>query len=221
MPPMYHPVAMDVIDGERYWQNWDKGESAKRIDEYWLAAEAGWRQKLVGHLREEFSGEASITEVGCGSGLIYGEMADQGLVTPRTYVGGDVSLSMLSIAHKRFSQIDLCRLDIFRLPFADRSRDNVINIQVLQHLPDYQAAVEELVRITGRRLYICTWFTAKPENVIQFKPSDVADEQPYYNNYYALKPFADHLIKSAGDRIGDIRWHPFTDINAAVCVDFQ
>lgn len=173
----------------REWENWDKGEIARSVDKYWCgdSLEAEWRKVLVRDIEAEIGRGTSILEVGCGSGLIYHEMLKRRIVTTKSYIGGDVSQKMLEIARGRFPQTSFSHLDIFNLPYSDKSQPNVICISVLQHLPHYAEAVKELIRITGRRLYIATWFNQSFEDNIVF--GETAWGASFHDNCYSLPKF--------------------------------
>lgn len=174
---------------ERYWQNWDEGEAAQSIDFYWVdnKFEANWRKLLVSDIQAEFGKKAPILEVGCGSGLIYEEMLRHRVVTTKSYLGGDISQNMLALARQRFPTAKFADLDIFNMPFPDKSQPNVICIHVLQHLPHYAEAMKELARITNRKLYMTSWFNQTGEDNIVWE--DTPWGSPFYNNRYSLPKF--------------------------------
>jgi hypothetical protein len=117
------------------------------------------------------------------------------------YIGGDVSEKMLAIAKKRLPDTELMHLDIFDIPVQDQLYDNVICIQVLQHLPDYREALRELI------------FSA---------PSDKWDGQRFYNNHYSLSGFIKDIYISGRDNIRDIVVHRFyNDPNYSVFIKFD
>ncbi len=207
--------------GGRYWQNWDRGEAAKRIDAYWLAEEGAYRTSLVADLRACFGKRVPLLEVGCGTGLIYGELRRQGVVTAASYQGGDVSRSMLDIARQRFPAARFGEMDIFSLPFADRSQRNVICIHVLQHLPAYDQALRELLRVTGERLYLASWFIPGQEDELVFsEPSERWDGQSFHNNAYALAGFLTKLVAAADREIADLHVRHVGGRNYTICVLF-
>ena len=180
---------------ERYWQNWDKGQIAESVDQYWCneRSEIDWRKLLVADIKVEVGKKTRVLEVGCGSGLIYSEMLKRGVVTPKSYIGGDVSDRMLDIARHRFPKATFTHLDILNLPYPDKSQPNVICIHVLQHLPHYAQAVKELIRVTANELYIVTWFTQKPDDNIVFGETQPAYGASFYDNSYSLPKFVASL----------------------------
>jgi len=190
---------------ERYWQNWDEGDVAKRMDRQWLDSEQDWRKALGENILAEFGKGATMLDVGCGSGLIYGQMLGEGVVAPDSYVGGDVSRKMLGMARGRFPETQFVALDILNLPYPDQSQPNVICVQVLQHLPNYHEAMNELLRVAGRKLYITTWF--QPEDAIRFGPT-TGWKRPFFWNRYSLTDFLSYASTQRED-VRDMRVHHF------------
>ncbi len=206
---------------ERYWENWDKPEVASSIDSYWRASEveANWRKHLAEDLSAHFPKNSNILEIGCGSGLIYKLMLDHKIVKPTTYQGGDTSLKMLEIARHEYPDVRFDPLDIFKLPFEDSSQPNVVCIQVLQHLPAYEEAVTELVRICRDKLYIVTWFNYEAQDIIAFTGA-TADGTSFYNNAYSLARFEAFLYMSFGSRIKSLACSRVSGVSHSIAITF-
>lgn len=95
-----------------------------------------------------------VLDVGCG----------EGRHAVSAYARADVDVVALDLdrrdlrtAHERLCQVrptgscrksfTLLQADALRLPFADASFDKVICAEVLEHLPDYAAALREMARV--------------------------------------------------------------------------
>lgn len=185
----------------RQWQSWDKADTAQLIDRYWASdtLEINFRRLIADDIRQQIGRKVSILEVGCGSGLIYAALLKNGVVTPKLYIGGDISVKMLEIARKRFPKVNFLLLDALALPFPDKSQPNVICVQVLQHLPGYEEAVRELLRVTTHKLYIATLFSLSNEDQITL--GDTSWGGPFYNNHYSLPKFLGYIYQQVGNRI--------------------
>lgn len=96
-----------------------------------------------------------ILDMGCGEGrhmvqacrmnqavCIGGDFVHDNLVTTRDKLRFHQALNDLSC-----SRFDLACMDVTRLPFKDHSFDAVICSEVLEHIPDDDRAVSELIRI--------------------------------------------------------------------------
>jgi ubiquinone/menaquinone biosynthesis C-methylase UbiE len=207
---------------KRHWQNWDEGDAARRIDRYWLSNEGPWRRLLARDMAAVFPKAGPVLEVGCGSGLIYAEMLKNRIVTPTSYTGGDVSRNMLAIARERFPQVRFRELDIFHLDLGDRSQPNVICIHVIQHLPYYDKAVLELMRVAGSRLYLVSWFKPAGEDEIIFsEPSEQWNGQQFHNNSYSLPKFLDFILARSGRSVEGVRVQHLDGANYSICINFD
>jgi ubiquinone/menaquinone biosynthesis C-methylase UbiE len=217
-PVTNSPIATE----DRYWQNWDKGDAAKKMDEYWQADEGWWREALGADLLQEFGRNTTILEVGSGSGMIYDTLRQRGIVNSTTYTGGDLSDNMLTIARTRFPGVNFLKLDAFRLDLADRSHPNVISIHVLQHLPNYEQALRELIRVSSKRLYVASWFDQTVEDQLELSaPSERWDGQRFQNNYYSLPRFLSFLVANSDRRIAYLRVYHIDGPNYTVSVIFE
>lgn len=134
---------------------WDKPGLAREIDAYWdSAGECAFRQTVVADLRGRLQ-PGNVLEVGCGSGRIYGALADAGLLAERAYCGGDNSLRMLALARRRYPAATFRALDVCDL---HEQADNVLCVQVLQHLADWRPALAGLLEASRKLLYVVAWF---------------------------------------------------------------
>ncbi len=90
---------------------------------------------------------ASILEIGIGSGRIALPVAAAGA----DVIGIDVSGGMLATARERAKEAGLplwlIKADAQALPFADGVFDAVLAVHVLHLLPDWRAALAEMVRV--------------------------------------------------------------------------
>jgi SAM-dependent methyltransferase len=83
-----------------------------------------------------------VLEVGCGTGLILERVAQ----FAQTARGVDLSPGMLARAQER--GLDVREGSATALPFADASFDVAYTFKVLAHVPAWETALAELVRVT-------------------------------------------------------------------------
>ena len=92
----------------------------------------------------------SYLDAGCGDGRFLAALPALGRV-PRRVVGVDIADSILATARLAAAaagvDAELVRGNLERLPLADREFDLVVSIQVLEHLLDPAAGVNELSRV--------------------------------------------------------------------------
>jgi ubiquinone/menaquinone biosynthesis C-methylase UbiE len=96
-----------------------------------------------------------VLDLGCGEGR---HAITAWLAAPVTVVGVDRAQQDLHTALRRAAEFEspdddprrslgFARADGRRLPFADSSFDRVICAEVLEHVPDYEAVLEEIRRV--------------------------------------------------------------------------
>lgn len=121
-----------------------------------------WRRSYIDRLRtadalDGFGGPLIDVAVG-GSGYTVIEAARAG----RPAVGCDLSLEGMRRAHKHAESEGVAHLTLFvccsadALPFADASFDVGLAIAIVEHVPDDEAALGELARVTapGARAFV-------------------------------------------------------------------
>lgn len=97
--------------------------------------------------------DVHLLEIGAGSALALRTF----LNTRPAARGVAVELSSVSIraaAQGRHSSLSVVAGDALRLPFRDRSLDAVVAFEVIEHLPDVTAALEEMLRVVRRPGYV-------------------------------------------------------------------
>lgn len=106
-------------------------------------ADPRWRTSMV-----PWDGTQVVADVGCGNGFDLRQLVPQGRC--RHAIGLDLSAGMLrSLESLRQSgRLSLVQADAERLPLPDVSVDVAMAMHMLYHVPDVQAAIRELRRIT-------------------------------------------------------------------------
>ncbi len=93
--------------------------------------------------------QQEVVEIGCGGGLICAELARRGAVT----IGVDPSQDALAVARTHTSQEGLGEQTYFipgyaeALPFANGSFSVIVCLDVLEHVHDLAATIQEISRI--------------------------------------------------------------------------
>lgn len=105
-----------------------------------------------------------VLDLGCGVGHSYRELA------PRISVGVDRDSDALTDQDRE----TVCA-DMRRLPFEDRSFASVLSVQSIEHVPDPEAVLDEIVRVLerpGRALLVT------PNRLTFGRPDEIID--PYH-----------------------------------------
>jgi ubiquinone/menaquinone biosynthesis C-methylase UbiE len=110
-------------------------------DTYWWFV--GRHHLVLTFLRQKYRGRSDlrILDIGCGTGAMSQKLSPYGEV-----VSADFSPLALDFS-KRRGLTELCAADAMRLPFRDRSFDVIVALDILEHLPDDQAALAEFQRV--------------------------------------------------------------------------
>ena len=88
-----------------------------------------------------------ILDLGCGNGISSRLLNQSGFVV----VGTDISSLFLEDARKWENptlQYEVC--DVLELPFADESFDVICSNELVEHLPDVETALSEMVRVVRK-----------------------------------------------------------------------
>jgi len=110
-------------------------------DSYWWFV--GRHHLVQTFLREQYGAQndLALLDLGCGTGAMSRKLAAWG-----TVLSADLSPLALSFSRRRHLT-RLCAADAMRLPFRDASFDLVIALDILEHLPDDDAALCEIHRV--------------------------------------------------------------------------
>lgn len=92
-------------------------------------------------------GKEKILDVGCGRGFYLKILSDFKLGLD--LYGVDLNSKYLQIAEKfiKDESVNLTKSDICNLPFKDDYFDRIIASEILEHIPDDQRAISELLRV--------------------------------------------------------------------------
>ena len=94
----------------------------------------------------------SVLEVGVGEGY---STADVLRHRPNIRsVGGDLNIASVLEARQRFPAMHYAMFDATHLPYADHSVDTVFSLEVLEHIPQPERALQEMIRVTRKYVLI-------------------------------------------------------------------
>jgi SAM-dependent methyltransferase len=96
-----------------------------------------------------------VLEVGCGLGDLAAAAAARGAAA----TGTDLAAGMVEAARRRHPGLELVVADGEALPFADGSFDATLAAFVVNHMPDPERGVAEMVRVTrpSGRIAVAMW----------------------------------------------------------------
>jgi len=89
-----------------------------------------------------------ILDVGCGEGHLIKRLALQGY---KKVYGIDIADTALESAMKRCKKAHIINMDAQKIHFPDALFDIVICTEVIEHIPNYRQALNEMKRVLGPR----------------------------------------------------------------------
>jgi arsenite methyltransferase len=116
------------------------------------------RRQLVREALGARPGER-ILDVGCGPGFYVAELVEQ-VGGAGAVVGVDSSPQMLAVAARRcekYDNISFREAEVTSLPVEDAAFDAALSVQVLEYVPDIDAALAELHRAVRPRGRVVIW----------------------------------------------------------------
>ncbi len=127
---------------EKKSRNEKKYLSKSPLKQYFLS-------RFLDVIRDEVAPLApeSVLDAGCGEGYVL-EMLKKTLRPGTIFSGCDSSGRAVKIAKER-TGADISECNINHLPYGDASAALVLALEVLEHLPDPNSALEELKRVAG------------------------------------------------------------------------
>jgi ubiquinone/menaquinone biosynthesis C-methylase UbiE len=109
-------------------------------------------EKIVQHLKK--NDPKIILDAGCGTGFIT-DIINRSMDV--TIVSCDMNAHRISCAKTQF-HLETVIADITHLPFRSSSFDTVLAIEIIEHLPDKESALDEIKRVTRKNVIITVPF---------------------------------------------------------------
>jgi ubiquinone/menaquinone biosynthesis C-methylase UbiE len=131
-------------NSEAHWSDQMAGFISETTEDHFIDRHN--RRIALEAIRVSLSREgASYADIGCSSGYMLQEVFT---AFPHAQImGSDYFASGLRRCHERLPQIPLFQFDVARCPWPSDLLDAVTCLNVLEHIPDDQAALRELHRI--------------------------------------------------------------------------
>ncbi len=118
-----------------------------------------WRRKLVQKLQPLLTVNATVLDVGCGTGDLSIAIFEK---TAAQVVGMDFCRPMLELAARKASHLQFIEGDALQLPFADASFDAVTIAFALRNLASTEQGLAELHRVLKPRGWLAILEFSKP-----------------------------------------------------------
>ena len=142
--------------------------------------ENDWRARQL-HVLPLLEGASSVLDVGCGEGRTLYLLAAPG----RLVVGVDISAAYLHKAGEADRSLDLVQGDAKQLPLADVAFETVLAAEVLEHIPNWQEALGELLRVARLRAVVTVPYR---EWLKIFRCPRCHTRMPLYGHLHSFSP---------------------------------
>ncbi|MFC1844192.1 class I SAM-dependent methyltransferase [Thermodesulfobacteriota bacterium] len=138
-----------------------------------------------------------VLEFGCGEGLFLKELKKRDLYF-KSLIGIDLRKDALEIARTLHPDYDFIEKDVFTWDFPKKSFDLVIASQVLEHLPNPEDVLNNLVQYSNKNLLLTVpwepWFRLM--NLIRGRDIIRLGNHPEHINHWGVKTFTDFVSQN-------------------------
>lgn len=134
----------------------------------------------------------SLLDVGSGSGFFANCLDTR---TQREVTGVDVSESRVQALNEKYEYISFVQADATNLPFEDNSFDEVIALEVIEHIPDWKKAFDELIRVSNQQVIITIPYK---ERIVKANCPKCYEQTPLYGHLHSFDEFD---FSSIGKRV--------------------
>ncbi|MBN1792847.1 class I SAM-dependent methyltransferase [Candidatus Woesearchaeota archaeon] len=177
-------ASVDCGNSHQYWDQAPEDELTKIVKR--LSNPEDKERALIRNIILE-TGSLTVLDVACGPTTEKTGYDRYDL--PVSYTGIDASESMLRVARQRHPESRLVRAKAQEIPFADNAFDAVLLKHILEHLPRYEEAIEESVRVAKNMVIINFFHRLMP--IAQ--DLHLCDRRGFHNNWYSKSRFCSYL----------------------------
>lgn len=109
-----------------------------------------------------------VLDAGCGDGVLSVLMANKGaMVIGCDFSAPNIEAAKRYAAEHHIANVEFLVGDAEHLPFPDNSFDLVVSSHVLEHLPDFDKGLQELLRVTKKRAVVAIPTVLNPCSFVQ------------------------------------------------------
>lgn len=152
---------------KNFYQTYHDAISDKRLNSPYALRQYVHKQQHQSFLNYIKPGDR-VLDAGCGDGALAFLLAAHGAHV----VGCDISSPNVVQCKEKQNQTNLSNLefleaDLENLPFPDSSFDLVVSSHVLEHLPDFNRGLRELLRVSKKRVIFAVPSLPNPCSMVQ------------------------------------------------------
>lgn len=149
-------------------------------------------------------GYTSILDVPCGLCIDFYGLQNE--ASPIAYYGVDYSHKLIQLAHNK--NIRAQHGSIEQIPHADNSKAIVYCRHILEHLPGYEQAVTEAVRVAQQEVLI-VFFIIPHEDDSDVIDYSVLNGHGLYHNRYSKEKFEQFVYRLS--KVQSLEWQHIND----------
>lgn len=196
---------LQPAETREHWRDLHRGLLAGLMHKQGAGTEHPSRKFVASLLRK---GE-SVLDVGCGAGVGYEALAIEGLES--RYVGIDSSEPSIEIAREFYPDGDFRVGNATSLvaELGSRSFDVVLMRHVLEHLPDFETAMNEAI-CASRRLAAFVFFLTPRALPFGVRKVDLRFNWPLFYNYAYSRRAINRFLAHAG-----LHWRWFDNLGVS------
>lgn len=185
-----------VEEHEQWWQNCLENRVSLATFEGWLGNyNSKSRVAMRRHVKEK--GYTSILDVPSGLCIDYFGLKHDGIAI--NYQGVDITPMLVDLAQKQ--NLPVIQGDIKSLPFEDNQFEICYSRHILEHLDRYEQAINSLIRVASREVFITFFSQPKDTQVIR---SALVDGYLLYHNIYCKLELEQFILSNA--KVSKIEW---------------
>ncbi|MCK5096132.1 MAG: class I SAM-dependent methyltransferase [Candidatus Pacebacteria bacterium] len=108
-----------------------------------------------------------VLDIGCGEGVMSVLMAKKGAKVTGCDLSKPNIEACIAYAKRNYVKVEFVIGDAEVVPFGDNSFDLVVSSHVLEHLPDFDRGLQEIMRVTKKRAVIAIPTICNPCSLVQ------------------------------------------------------
>ena len=189
------------VDGQEE-SSWDAPGVAAWLDADWPSLPVAPALSALVDLVERHHTRGPILEVACGTGRTYEALVRRFYLHGFPYVGVDSSSAMLDRARAHYSGVDFRRGDARALTFSGWTFGSVVCTDLLQHLPDIELPVAEMLRVATDHVFLMLWLSKAGAPPAAVEPKLVTVREHGVRARFYEVPRSDEEVIEACERGG-------------------
>ena len=153
--------------------------------------------EILAYLKKINANQLKGLDVGCGEGHMINYLHENNIIKDLT--GIDLDEERLAFARQNFTVIDYQVEDIYDLSFEENTFDYVLATEIFEHLPDPDAAMEALKKVSKPNAFLLISVPYEPYfhwgNLARGKHWDRGGYTPSHLNFWNSSEFKTFLEK--------------------------